>query len=76
MTDRPDPDPEQFAGTLMDGLENEPPYDPVDRRVASILYTAFDRAHPKQPNRERENDCPKCRGDGCEVCAWSGEVAA
>ena len=31
MTDRPAPDPEQFAGTLMDGLENEPPYDPVER---------------------------------------------
>jgi len=53
MTDRPDPDPEQFAGTLMDGLENEPPYDPVDLRVASILYRAARRAYDYTPADER-----------------------
>lgn len=51
------------------------PLDSVDRRVLSLFYAEFNRAHPRRPNREWENCCPECRGDGCDACNRTGEVA-
>jgi hypothetical protein len=48
--------------------------DMVDRRVKSQILTGIARAHlGRVPvNREWENVCPECRGDGCEPCNWTG----
>jgi hypothetical protein len=54
---------------------NVPPLDSVDRRVLSLFYNEFGRAYPRRPNREFENVCPECRGDGCGKCKWTGEKA-
>jgi hypothetical protein len=51
------------------------PLDVVDRRVKSQIYTGIARAHlGRVPvNREWENVCPECRGDGCDACNHTGE---
>ena len=49
--------------------------DSVDRRVLSLFYNEFDRAYPRRPNREWENVCMVCRGDGCSDCGGTGEKA-
>lgn len=52
-----------------------PPYDPVMVRAAAIFLHAFDRAHPRRPNREWDGCCEECWGDGCKGCRWTGYVA-
>ena len=54
-------------------LPDRPPLDSVDRRVLSLFYNEFNRAYPRRPNREFENVCPDCRGDGCAQCHHTGE---
>lgn len=47
--------------------------DSATRRVRSLFYAEFDRAYPRRPNREWENVCMVCRGDGCDECGGTGE---
>jgi hypothetical protein len=54
---------------------NMPPLDSSQRRVLSLFYDGFNWAYPRRPNREFENVCPECEGDGCAPCKWTGEKA-
>jgi len=55
---------------------NVPPLDSSQRRVLSLFYNEFDRAYPRRPNREWENVCLECQGDGCPQCQHTGEQVA
>lgn len=52
----------------------EQQFDHVDRRVKSQILTGIARAHLGYVpvNREWENVCPECRGDGCPTCKHTG----
>lgn len=49
--------------------------DAVQRRVASEIYSMVIGAYglPGHMRPQRPEDlCPECRGDGCEVCNFTG----
>ena len=51
--------------------------DHVDRRVKGQILTGIARAHLGYVpvNREWENVCTVCWGDGCEQCGGTGEAS-
>lgn len=51
--------------------------DRVDRRVKGQIIAGIARAHLGYipVNREWENVCPDCGGDGCKQCGGTGEAS-
>jgi hypothetical protein len=47
--------------------------DHAQRTAASILANGVARAYGFRQTDDFKDACPKCDGDGCHACWWTGE---
>lgn len=48
--------------------------DATELEVRSILLNEAWHAHGFHRTNDDKDACPKCRGDGCHACFWTGLV--
>lgn len=49
--------------------------DSVDRKVKAIIGNAAARAYGfRRTDDQDPATCPRCHGDGCLWCGWTGEI--